>query len=118
MEDLSLVGTLLQLVYATSKEFQTAGKVLLEILLRNYQPLVNDSALAAGTFLQSSLQALTFHANAIRLAQKPSAPGVNNLQLAMKMIGQCQKMAHVMAEQTNTLVEQARALVKNPPMLR
>ncbi len=110
MEDLSLVGTLLQLVYATSKEFQTAGKVL-EILL-NYQPLVNDSALAAGTFLQSSLQALTFHANAIRLAQKPSAPGVNNLQLAMKMIGQCQKMAHVMAEQTNTLVEQARALVE------
>ena len=99
MEELTQVGQLLQIAYASSKGFSCSTAVLK--ILSNYQHLVKDSVLITSTFVEVVLKALSFHKLAIILAEK------DKLDKALTIFTEFGEFAQKMADECNKLVEKS-----------
>ncbi len=97
MSDLAQVGGLLRVANAASKGY-SCNKPVLNIL-GTYQTIVGNSYQASSVFVQRSLEALNKHIMALRAVKKEKAP------IAIKQIGQCEKMATEMAVKSGELAD-------------
>ena len=103
-KNLSHVGNVIKLAYATSKGFSCSAQVM-EILL-DYQDFIKKSHITCASSLYSCITALKCLNQTIRVAEK------NDLKKALNMWRRCSKMAGVMADNSTILETIANELVE------
>lgn len=102
MEQLTLVGKLLQGAYAGSKGFDSCAPIAGVLL--DYQVLIKHASVACTTFERSSIAALKMHATAKRTALKVEP---SELHKPLKYLGQCAALAKKMSEAALELAGEA-----------
>ena len=103
MRDLLQVSDLFRAAWsgAMSDRFTT----IITGITTNYQHFLKQSLVTSGVYTQNCVQAIKFHGEAIKLLQS------NKVELALKILSQCEKAADVMAQQTKVLVQLCNQLV-------
>lgn len=102
MSDLALVGKLLQVAYAGSKDQPCSVSIV--AILSDYQHLLKNSVVASGSFVGACVRSLKLHGLAFQLAQK------GKFDASVKMVHKCAELAMTMANISQELVNQADGL--------